>query len=127
MIKGFREFILRGNVVDLAVGIVIGTAFGKVVDSLVSGLINPIVAAIFGKPDLSSVGNFSINHAQFSIGLILTAVINFVLVAAAIYFIVVVPVNKLRSRFEKPAEEILAGPSEVDLLTEIRDSLRNRA
>jgi large conductance mechanosensitive channel len=126
MIKGFREFIMRGNVVDLAVGIVIGTAFGKVVDALVGGLINPVVAAIFGKPDLNSVGNFTINHAQFSIGLILTALINFVLVAAAIYFFVVVPINRLRSRFEKPIEEVLAGPSEVDLLTEIRDQLRAR-
>ena len=126
MIKGFREFIMRGNVVDLAVGIVIGTAFGKVVDALVGGLINPIVAAIFGKPDLTSVGNFTINHAQFSIGLILTALINFVLVAAAIYFFVVVPINRLRARFEKPIEEVLAGPSEVDLLVEIRDQLRAR-
>jgi large conductance mechanosensitive channel len=126
MIKGFREFVLRGNVVDLAVGIVIGTAFGAVVNALVKGLINPIVAAIFGKPDLTSVGNFKIHKAVFSIGLILTAVINFVLVAAAIYFIVVVPINKLRSRFEKPVEEVLAGPSEIDLLTEIRDQLRTR-
>lgn len=126
MIKGFREFVLRGNVVDLAVGIVIGTAFGVVVDALVKGLINPVVAAIFGKPDLTSVGNFTLNHAVFSIGLILTAVINFVLVAAAIYFIVVVPVNKLRAKFEKPVEEVLAGPSEIDLLTEIRDQLRTR-
>jgi len=125
MIKGFREFVLRGNVVDLAVGIVIGVAFGTVVSALVDGLINPVVAAIFGKPDLSSVASFTINHAHFSIGLILTAVINFVLVAAAIYFLVVVPVNSLRARFEKPVEEVLAGPSEIDLLTEIRDSLRH--
>jgi large conductance mechanosensitive channel len=126
MIKGFREFVLRGNVVDLAVGIVIGVAFTTVVNALVSGLINPVVAAVFGKADLTGVGTFAINRAQFSIGLILTAVINFVLVAAAIYFLVVVPVNRLRSRFEKPVEEVLAGPSEVELLTEIRDSLRNR-
>ena len=126
MFKGFREFVLRGNVVDLAVGIVIGVAFGAVVTALVDGLINPIIAAIFGKPDLSSVGTFDLNHAHFSIGLILTAVINFALVAAAIYFLVVVPVNSLRSRYEKPVEEVLAGPSEIDLLTEIRDSLRNR-
>jgi len=126
MLKGFREFVLRGNVVDLAVGIVIGTAFGTVVKALVDGLINPVVAAIFGKPDLTSVGAFTINKANFSIGLILTAVVNFVLVAAAIYFVVVVPVNKLRARYEKPIEETLAGPSEVELLTEIRDSLRTR-
>jgi large conductance mechanosensitive channel len=124
MIKGFREFVLRGNVVDLAVGIVIGAAFTGVVGAFVNGFLNPLIAAIFGKPNLDSVFTFTINHADFSIGLILTAVINFLLVAAAIYFFVVVPVNRLRSHFEKPIEEQLAGPSEVDLLTEIRDALR---
>jgi len=124
MVKGFREFILRGNVVDLAVGIVIGGAFAAVVKALVDGLINPLVAAIFGKPDLSQVLTFTINNAQFSIGLILTAVINFTLVAAAIYFVVVLPVNRLRERADRNQPD--AGPSEVDLLVEIRDSLRNR-
>jgi large conductance mechanosensitive channel len=126
MIKGFREFVLRGNVVDLAVGIVIGVAFTGVVNAFVAGFLNPLIAAIFGKPNLDAVFTFTINHADFSIGVVLTAVINFVLVAAAIYFFVVVPVNKLRSRFEKPIEEQLAGPSEVELLTDIRDALRTR-
>ncbi len=126
MIKGFREFILRGNVVDLAVGIVIGGAFAKIVDALIKGFITPVIAAIFGKPSLDDVGTFTINNAQFSIGIILTAIINFVLVAAAIYFFVVIPVNKLRSRFEKPIEEQLAGPTEVELLAEIRDALQAR-
>jgi large conductance mechanosensitive channel len=125
MIKGFREFILRGNVVDLAVGIVIGIAFGTVITAVVNGLINPLVAAIFGKQNLNEVLTFTINNAYFSIGLILTAVINFVLVAAAVYFVVVIPVNKLRARFDKPVEQD-AGPTEVELLTEIRDSLRSR-
>ena len=126
MIKGFREFTLRGNVVDLAVGIVIGGAFAKIVDALIKGFITPVIAAIFGKPSLDDVGTFTINNAQFSIGIILTAIINFVLVAAAIYFFVVIPVNKLRSRFEKPIEEQLAGPTEVELLAEIRDALQTR-
>lgn len=126
MIKGFREFTLRGNVVDLAVGIVIGGAFAKIVDALIKGFITPVIAAIFGKPSLDDVGTFTINNAQFSIGIILTAIINFVLVAAAIYFFVVIPVNKLRSRFEKPIEEQLAGPTEVELLAEIRDALQAR-
>jgi large conductance mechanosensitive channel len=125
MIKGFREFILRGNVVDLAVGIVIGIAFGTVITAVVNGLINPLVAAIFGKQNLNEVLTFTINNAYFSIGLILTAVINFVLVAAAVYFVVVIPVNKLRARFDKPVEQD-TGPTEVELLTEIRDSLRSR-
>jgi large conductance mechanosensitive channel len=124
MLKGFREFIMRGNVVDLAVGIVIGIAFGAVVKGFVDGIINPIIAAIFGKPNLDTVGTFTINGAHFSIGLVLTPLINFLFVAAAIYFLVVVPVNALRARFDKPGEP--GGPSEVELLTDIRDTLRAR-
>jgi large conductance mechanosensitive channel len=127
MTKGFREFVLRGNVVDLAVGIVIGAAFTLVVNALVKGIITPIIAAIFGKPDLDAVGTFTINGALFSVGIVLTAIINFLLVALAVYFFVVVPVNRLRSKFEKPIEEQLAGPSEVDLLIEIRDALQSRS
>jgi large conductance mechanosensitive channel len=127
MIKGFREFVLRGNVVDLAVGIVIGAAFTTVVNAFIKGIITPIVAAVFGKPNLDSVGTFTINNAQFSIGIVLTALINFLLVALALYFLVVIPVNRLRSKYEKPIEEQLAGPSEVDLLTEIRDALQSRS
>src|SRR6188768_650928 len=95
MIKGFKEFITRGNVVDLAVGVVIGASFAAVVNSFVDGIINPIVAAIFGKPDLSHVLTWTLNDAGtattkddavLSIGLVLTALINFLLVALAIYF-----------------------------------------
>jgi large conductance mechanosensitive channel len=127
MIKGFREFVLRGNVVDLAVGIVIGAAFTMVVNALITGIITPIIAAIFGKPNLDAVGTFTINGAHFSIGLVLTALLNFLLIALAVYFLVVIPVNRLRSKFEKPIEEQLAGPSEVELLTEIRDALTSRS
>ena len=126
MIKGFREFLMRGNVVDLAVAVVIGAAFGKVITALVDGFISPIVAAIFQQPDLSSVGNFSIGKGEFHIGLILNALMSFVFVAMAIYFFVVVPINKLKERSAKPVEEVAAGPTEVELLTEIRDSLRAR-
>jgi large conductance mechanosensitive channel len=124
MLKGFRDFVMRGNVVDLAVGIVIGVAFGAVVTGFVNGIINPIIAAIFGKPNLDHVGTFTINGAHFSIGLVLTPLINFLFVAAAIYFLVVVPMNALRARYVQPADP--AGPSEVELLTEIRDSLQTR-
>ena len=125
MLKGFREFIMRGNVVDLAVGIVIGVAFGAVVTAFVNGIINPLIAAIFGKPNLDSVGTFTINNAHFSIGVVLTALVNFVLVAAAIYFFVVLPVNAMGARYEKPAPED-TGPTEVELLAQIRDELRAR-
>ncbi len=121
MVKGFRDFLMRGNVVDLAVAVVIGTAFGAIVKGLSDGIITPLIAAIFGQPDLNSVGTFTINKADFSLGLVLTPIVNFVIVAAAIYFIVVVPVNKLRARFVK--EEEVAEAEEITLLREIRDGL----
>ncbi len=133
MIKGFKEFITRGNVVDLAVGVVIGAAFTAVVNSLVDGFINPLIAAIFGKPDLTHVLTWTLNDggtpadptddAILSIGLILTALINFLLVAAAIYFLIVTPINKLAERRKKDETIEAAGPTEIELLTEIRDAL----
>jgi large conductance mechanosensitive channel len=120
--KGFKDFLMRGNVVDLAVAVVIGAAFTLVIGAVVTGFINPLIAAIFGKPNLDSVGTFTINDANFSIGIILTALVNFVLVAAAIYFVIILPMNKLKERSAK--EEAAAGPTEVELLTEIRDALR---
>jgi large conductance mechanosensitive channel len=126
MLKGFREFISRGNVVDLAVAVVIGAAFATVVKALLDGLIYPLIAAIFGKPDLTSVLTFDINNAHFSIGLLLDALFYFIIVAAAIYFFVVLPMNKMaerRKRGEEPADET---PEDIALLREIRDSLRAR-
>lgn len=103
MIKGFRDFILRGNVVDLAVGIVIGVAFGAVVAALVKDIITPIIAAIGGQPDFSKLF-FSWNKSHFLYGDFINAVISFIIIAAAIYFVVVIPVNKLMARF-KPQED----------------------
>ena len=128
IVKEFREFAVKGDAVDMAVGIVIGAAFTGVITSLVNGLINPLIAAIFGKPDLSAVGNFTINGAEFSIGLILTAVLNFILVAAAIYFVVIVPINQLQKvRFRKTKDADAPAdappPTELELLAEIRDLL----
>jgi large conductance mechanosensitive channel len=124
MLSGFKNFIMRGNVIDLAVAVVIGFAFKAVVDALIAGFINPLVAAIFGKPNLDSVWCFTINNAEFSIGVILTAVVNFLLIAAAVYFIIVLPMNKLAERRkagQEPEPEALA--EDVLLLTEIRDLL----
>jgi large conductance mechanosensitive channel len=127
MIKGFKEFILRGNVVDLAVAVVIGAAFSLVVDSLIKGFINPLIAAIFGKPDLTGVAAFTINNAQFSLGLILSAIINFLMIAAAIYFIIVMPLNALAERRARGVEPEPDAPAEdVLLLQEIRDLLKAR-
>ncbi|HET9633507.1 MAG TPA: large conductance mechanosensitive channel protein MscL [Terrabacter sp.] len=127
MLKGFKDFVLRGNVLDLAVAVVLGAAFTAIVKAVVDGLITPLIAAIFGKPDLTSVGNFTINNAQFSIGLILNAVFYFLVVAAAVYFVLVLPVNRLLERLNRGTEpEIEAPTPEIVLLTEIRDALRVR-
>ncbi|SEF16848.1 large conductance mechanosensitive channel protein MscL [Jiangella alba] len=128
MLKGFRDFISRGSVVELAVAVVIGAAFTAIVNALVEGFINPLIAAIFGKPDLTAVGNFTINDAHFSIGLILAAIFNFLCVAAAIYFFIVVPINKMREmRAKEPeGEEEIEPEEQILLLREIRDALRDR-
>jgi large conductance mechanosensitive channel len=97
MMKGFRQFILRGNVVDLAVAVVIGVAFGVVISALVRDLITPLIAAIFGKPNFASIA-FTVNGSRFMIGDFINAVVSFILVAAAVYFFVVVPMNAFMAR-----------------------------
>jgi len=125
MLAGFKQFIMRGNVVDLAVGIVIGGAFATVITAFVDGLLTPLIAAVFGQPDLTAVGNFKLNGAEFSIGLVLDALLKFLIVAAALYFFVVMPMNHLaerRARGQEPEPEPVPEP-DVVLLTEIRDLL----
>lgn len=97
MLSGFKQFILRGNVVDLAVGVVIGAAFGTVVTALVKDLINPIIALLVGKPDFTGI-SFTIRGTVFPIGDFFTALVSFLLIAAAVYFFVVTPVNALIAR-----------------------------
>ena len=101
MIGEFREFILRGNLVDLAVAVVIGTAFGALVTALVRDLITPLIAAIGGNPDFSSL-KFEINGSQFLYGDFLNALISFLIIAAVVFFLVVRPMNMLLERFRKP-------------------------
>ncbi len=129
MLQGFKDFITRGNVVDLAVAVVIGAAFTAVVNAIVAGIISPLIAAIFGQPDLTAVGTFTINNATFSIGVVLQAVFNFLTVAAAVYFVIIVPLNRLAEMRKKdePAIDEPAAPTEIELLTEIRDSLRAKS
>jgi large conductance mechanosensitive channel len=98
--KGFRTFVLRGNVVDLAVGVVMGAAFGTVVTALVKDFLTPLIAAIVGKPDFSALG-FEINGTKFPIGDFINALISFLLIAAAVYFFVVLPVNALMARIKR--------------------------
>ncbi len=103
--RGFRAFLLRGNVVDLAVAVVVGAAFTAVVTAFVKDLVTPLIAALFGKPDFSTL-NFTINNSKFLYGEFINALIAFVIVAAVIYYLVVLPINALiaRSRREKPAD-----------------------
>jgi large conductance mechanosensitive channel len=100
MLSGFKQFILRGNVVDMAVGVVIGAAFAGVVGAFTKDLLTPLIAAIVGKPDFSAI-SFIINGSVFPLGDFLNALISFLLVAAAVYFFVVTPVNMLIARMHK--------------------------
>jgi large conductance mechanosensitive channel len=100
MFKGFRQFLFRGNVIDLAVAVVIGAAFGAVVSALVKDLLTPLIAAVVGKPDFSAF-TFDVNGSKFLYGDFINAVISFVLIAAAVYFFVVVPVNALTARMHR--------------------------
>jgi large conductance mechanosensitive channel len=104
-LKGFRAFLLRGNVVDLAVAVVIGAAFGAIVEAFVKDLVTPLIAAIGGQPDFASL-SFTINNSKFLYGDFLNALIAFVLIAAVIYYFVVLPINALiaRARKEPPAD-----------------------
>ena len=124
MLKGFKEFITRGNVIELAVGVIIGTAFKDIVDSLVNSVINPLIGMIFGKPDFSNMLIFAFNGSELKFGVLLTAVINFLLIASALYFFLVLPMNALAKRKKKAEDEAPKEVSEeVQLLTEIRDAL----
>ncbi len=130
MIKEFRAFLFRGNVVDLAVAVVIGAAFGALVSSLVADIITPIVS-VFGVPDFSTwviqVSGLGGSTATFAVGSFVNALVSFVLVAAAVFFLVVKPMNAIATRVANPTEPAApAGPTEIELLAEIRDELRRR-
>ncbi len=95
--KGFKSFLLRGNVIDLAIAIVIGVAFGAVIAALVKDMITPLIAAIGGKPDFSSL-SFTINNSRFLYGDFINAIIAFMIIAAVVYFLVIVPLNRMMER-----------------------------
>ncbi|HEX8104477.1 MAG TPA: large conductance mechanosensitive channel protein MscL [Solirubrobacteraceae bacterium] len=124
MIKGFRDFILRGNVIDLAVAVVIGAAFGGVVAAFANDFIGGLIGAIGGTPDFGKAG-VTVNDSKIVYGSTITALINFVIIAAVVYFIIVVPMNMLQTRRQSGADADTPAPSdEARLLTEIRDLLR---
>jgi len=105
MAGGFKQFLLRGNVVDLAVGVVVGAAFGAVVTAFTKDLLTPLIAAVAGKPDFSAI-QFTINGSKFPVGDFINAIVSFLIVATAVYYMVVLPINALisRSRKEPPAD-----------------------
>jgi large conductance mechanosensitive channel len=124
--KEFREFITRGNVIDLAVAVIIGLAFTAIVNAIVSGLITPLIGMIGGN-DFSDL-DFTINDSTFEYGEVINAVIQFLFIAAAVFFFIVKPINMLnerRRRGQEPEPEELS--DEASLLTEIRDLLRDRS
>jgi len=100
MLSGFKQFILRGNVVDMAVGVVIGAAFATVVSAFTKDLLTPLIAALIGKPDFSAI-SFTVNNSTFAVGDFINAAVAFLLVAAAVYFFVVTPINALVARMRK--------------------------
>ena len=100
MLQGFRQFMLRGNVVDLAVAVVMGAAFGAVVTALVKDLITPLIAALIGKPDFSAI-EFTVHGSKFPIGDFINALLSFLLIGAAVYFFIVLPMNALLARMRR--------------------------
>jgi large conductance mechanosensitive channel len=126
VLKGFRDFLMRGNVVDLAVAVVIGAAFGAVVTAVATDFIGGIIGAIGGSPDFNDAG-FTVGGSKIVYGSTITALINFVIVASVIYFLVVVPMNAVTARLRRDADAATPVPSdEARLLTEIRDLLAER-
>jgi large conductance mechanosensitive channel len=130
MLTGFKNFIMKGNVVDLAVAVVIGAAFGAVVTALVQSVLMPFIAGLVGSPNFDSFGVVTFNKNDIKFGVLLTALVNFVLVAAAIYFVIVVPMNHMIERRNRrlgihpDVKEEAAEDPQIALLTEIRDSLQ---
>lgn len=123
MVQEFKDFITRGNLITLAVGFIMGVAFAAVVSSFVEDIVMPIVAIPFGQPDFSSL-TLEVNDSVIAWGSFVTAAVVFVLTALAVFLFIVKPYNAVEERSKAEEEEEEAGPTEIELLTEIRDSLR---
>ena len=121
MLKEFKEFALKGNVLEVAVGLTLALAFTGVVSALIFGVLMPIIAALFGEPNFDSITIGVGDRAEILIGSLITAVVNFLLIAWVLFLVV-----KTANRLRRPAAEEEAGPTEVELLTQIRDSLQRR-
>ena len=129
MFNGFKEFIMKGNVMDLAVAVIIGAAFSQIVNALVESVLMPFISALFSSPNFDSFAVVTLNGNDIKFGVLLTAIVNFLLIAAAVYFAIVMPMNKMIEARNRrlgidPAEEEV--PADVAVLTEIRDLLAER-
>ncbi|WP_201521666.1 large conductance mechanosensitive channel protein MscL [Gulosibacter hominis] len=126
-VQGFKEFIMRGNVIELATAVIIGAAFTAIVDALVAGIFDPLIAAVFNADNIADAV-LQVGPVKFGVGAVIAAIINFLIIAAVVYFLIVLPFNKLNERAyimrhgHKPEPEV-AAPTEAELLTEIRDLL----
>ena len=132
MIKGFKEFVMRGNVIDLAVAVVIGAAFAAVVTVIVDHLINPLIGLVFRADSLNNalVWEIGTTGAKIGFGAVIAALLNFLIVAAVVYFVFVLPMNKAKERAaarRASGEEDAPAPTEQELLTEIRDLLAKKS
>lgn len=129
MLNGFKNFIMKGNVLDLAVAVIIGTAFTAVVNAMVSAVLMPFISALAGSPNFDSFAVLELNGNMVQFGVLLTAVVNFLLVAATVYFVVVLPMNKMIERRNRRLgiEPTAAVDPQIVLLTEIRDALKTPA
>jgi large conductance mechanosensitive channel len=129
MIRGFKEFIMRGNVIDLAVAVIIGTAFTAIVTSVANSLINPLIAAFGGNNEIGLAVKLieSNDKTVLDFGAVLTALINFLTIAVVVYFFIVLPMKKLEERRRRGEEPPPKEPTDIQLLTEIRDLLRQQS
>jgi large conductance mechanosensitive channel len=128
MLKGFKEFIMRGNVIDLAVAVIIGTAFTAVVTAMANSLINPLIAAIGGSNEIGLAVKLNADNDKtiMDFGAVITAALNFTVIAAVVYFLIVTPMKKIMERRRRGEEPPPQEPTDVELLTEIRDLLRQQ-
>lgn len=127
MLKGFKDFLAQGNAMDLAVAVIIGAAFTQVVTALTDAVLMPLISALVGSPNFDEFAKITINGNEIAFGVLLTAIVNFLLVAAAVYFAIVTPMNKLLALRRHEAEDEEETPEEIALLREIRDALANQS
>jgi len=125
MLKGFKDFLAQGNVMDLAVAVIIGAAFTQVVTALTDSVLMPLISALVGSPNFDDFAKITLNGNEIAFGVLLTAIVNFVLIAAAVYFAIVVPMNKLIALRKREVEADEETPEDIALLREIRDALAN--